>query len=291
MGKQEIRPSPALLPRHVVLIPDGNGRWAGRKGRPIAEGHLQGARAVEAFLRVCRDWNVPYATVWAFSTENWGRNPREVSAIMKLVDLYLRKNRSKFREENMRFRHIGRRDRIAARFPRLARLLAEMEEETRAYERYTLNLALDYGGRDEVLRALERLGCEGKDLGSLTWERLSEALDTAGQPDPDLVIRTSGEHRLSGILPLQTVYAELLFLPRLLPELDEEDFREAFREFASRDRRFGLRNDAHTPSEEPESPGPSAIAPSGRTASPPASTPRAREGNRQVGPASSRKGA
>jgi len=232
---------PDHVPRHVVLIPDGNGRWAERQGRPVAEGHLQGARAVEAFLRVCRDWGIAVATVWAFSTENWGRHEGEVVAIMRLVDIYLRKNRPRFRNERMRFRHLGRRDRIAARFPRLARLLVELEEETRAFDRYALNLALDYGGRDETLRAVAALAAEGCAPEDLTWERLSGRLDTAGQPDPDLIIRTSGEHRLSGILPLQSIYAELIFIPRLLPELDESDFREAFREFAARDRRFGLR--------------------------------------------------
>ena len=241
MGEPRPEQPPEHVPRHVVLIPDGNGRWAERHGRPVAEGHFQGARAVEAFLRVCRDWRVPVATVWAFSTENWGRQDREVAAIMRLVDLYLRKNRSTFKRERMRFHHIGRRDRIAARFPRLSRLLHDLEEETRGHERYALNLALDYGGRDETLRAIAALLREGIAPDALAWEHVSERLDTAGQPDPDLIIRTSGEHRLSGILPLQSIYAELIFIPRLLPELNESDFRAAFREFAARDRRFGLR--------------------------------------------------
>jgi undecaprenyl diphosphate synthase len=251
MDPQEAEQRPDHLPRHVVLIPDGNGRWAARHGRPVAEGHLQGARAVEAFLRVCRDWGIPIATVWAFSTENWGRRDAEVSAIMRLVDLYLRKNRRRFKEEGMRFRHLGRRDRIAERFPRLAGLLASLENETRDYQRYALNLALDYGGRDEVLRAAERLLHAGHSSEPLTWERFSAALDTSGQPDPDLIIRTSGEHRLSGILPLQSIYAELIFFPRLLPEMGEREFREAFRQFAERDRRFGLRPEGPASPEAP----------------------------------------
>lgn len=234
---------PERLPRHVVLIPDGNGRWAAEQGRPVPEGHLQGARSVEAFLRVCRDWEIAVATVWAFSTENWGRSTFEVDAIMNLIGLYLRRNRGRFRRDRIRLRQLGRRDRIAERYPRLDALLRDMEEETRPHERFVLGLALDYGGRDELLRALGRLLAEGCRPEDLTWEKLSGLLDTAGLPDPDLIIRTSGEQRLSGILPLQAAYAELVFCPRLLPEMGEEDFRAAIREFSARERRFGRRPD------------------------------------------------
>jgi undecaprenyl diphosphate synthase len=227
-----------------VLIPDGNGRWAREHGRPVPEGHLQGARAVEAFLRVCRDWRISVATVWAFSTENWGRSRAEVDAIMRLIGIYLRRNRPRFRREGMRFRHVGRRDRLAGSHPGLARLIEQMEAETRDLTTYTLNLALDYGGRDEALRAVRKMVEAGTPPAEVTWERLADALDTASQPDPDLILRTSGEHRLSGILPLQSVYAELVFVPRLLPDMTEEDFREAIREFARRKRRFGLRPEA-----------------------------------------------
>ena len=246
MGRTDPEPPPERLPRHVVLVPDGNARWAARLGKPVAEGHLQGARAVEAFLRVCRDWGVPVATVWAFSTENWGRREAEVSAIMRLVEIYLRRNRRRFSSEGVRFRHLGRRDRIAARFSRLAALLAALEEETRDHVPFSLNLALDYGGRDEIVRALRELWVRHGDA-EPTWERLSACLDTAGQPDPDLIIRTSGESRLSGILPLQSIYAELLFMPQFLPELREPEFRAALREFAERERRFGLRPTAGRP--------------------------------------------
>ncbi|MBM3317246.1 MAG: di-trans,poly-cis-decaprenylcistransferase [Candidatus Eisenbacteria bacterium] len=241
MGAARDPAPPERLPRHIVLIPDGNGRWAAERGKPTPEGHLAGARAVEAFLRVCRDWGVRVATVWAFSTENWERSGGEVDAIMNLIALYLRRNRGRFEREDIRLRHIGRRDRIAHRYPRLDGLMARIEGETRGHDRFALNLALDYGGRDEALRAVGRLLARGCPPEELTWERLSDCLDTAGQPDPDLVIRTSGELRLSGILPLQAAYAELVFPPRLLPEMREEDFREAIREFARRERRFGGR--------------------------------------------------
>jgi undecaprenyl diphosphate synthase len=232
---------PEQLPRHVVLIPDGNGRWATEHGKPVSEGHLMGARAVEAFLRVCRDWRIEIATVWAFSTENWGRSSLEIDAIMNLIGLYLRRNRPRFRREGIRLRHVGRRDRIQERHPRLAKLVAGLEEETRANDPFTLNLALDYGGRDEIVRAVQRLLAEGCPPEQLDWERLAVTLDTAGQADPDLILRTSGEHRLSGILPLQSAYAELVFYPRLLPEMGEAEFRDAIRQFAERERRFGVR--------------------------------------------------
>lgn len=241
MAKSTHHPAPERVPEHVVLIPDGNGRWARRQGLPVAEGHRRGAKAVEDFLRVCRDWNVPYATIWGFSTENWARSAGEVKAIMQLVEGALRRNRKNFRRDGIRFWHLGRRDRIRDRHPRLYELMMDLIEETKENRPYHLNLALDYGGRDEVVRAVRASAAAGADLGNVTWEDLEQHLDTRGQPDPDLIIRSSGEHRLSGILPLQASYAEMVFLTRLLPELKEEDFREALRDFAARERRFGRR--------------------------------------------------
>lgn len=241
MAKSKVPSPPEPVPEHIVLIPDGNGRWANAHGRPTADGHRKGAEAVEAFLKVCRDWNVSIATVWGFSTENWSRSRLEVDAIMGLVEMLLRRNRKGFKRDGVRFCHLGRKERIAARFPRLGSLLGDLEAETRRCEPFTLNLALDYGGRDEVVRAVRRLLAAGVKPEDLVWEDLEGRLDTAGQIDPALVIRSSGEMRLSGILPLQSAYAEMVFLDRLLPDLGEDDFREAIREFARRDRRFGGR--------------------------------------------------
>ena len=241
MSSSEAAPPLERIPQHIVLIPDGNGRWATDKGLPVAEGHRRGAEAVKAFLRVCRDWNVPYATVWGFSTENWERSGLEVKAIMHIIEASLRRNRRNFKRDGIRFHHLGRRDRIAERYPRLSKLMADLEAETRQNRPFTLNLALDYGGRDEVVRAVKRLLSEGGDPAGIRWEHLATHLDTAGQPDPDLIIRSSGEHRLSGILPLQGAYAEIVFVPHFLPALQESDFRDAIREFGSRQRRFGRR--------------------------------------------------
>ena len=235
------QPVPEKLPRHVVLIPDGNGRWARRMGLPIAEGHRRGAKAVEEFLKVCRDWKVPYATIWGFSTENWARSAGEVRAIMQLVEGALRRNRKNFKRDGIRFWHLGRRDRIAEQYPRLHRLLLNLIEETRENRPFHLNLALDYGGRDELVRAIHAAVANGEDLTRVSWASIEAHLDTHGQPDPDLIIRSSGEHRLSGILPLQAAYAEMVFVDRCLPELGAEAFREALREFAAHDRRFGCR--------------------------------------------------
>jgi undecaprenyl diphosphate synthase len=229
------------LPKHVVLIPDGNGRWAKQRGKPVLEGHRRGAQAVQAFLAVCRDWGIPVATVWAFSTENWSRDPREVKGVMQLVEAYLRKNRKRFSQDGVRFQHVGNSEDLQSRNPRLFELLGVIKEETVKNEPFTLNLALDYGGRDEVVRAIKRLISTGLNPEEVTWECLAGMLDTAGQPDPDLIIRTSGEQRLSGILPLQAVYAEINFVETLLPDMGEEEFRQAIRAFESRERRFGGR--------------------------------------------------
>jgi undecaprenyl diphosphate synthase len=224
-----------------VLIPDGNGRWAAERGLPVAEGHRRGAESVKAFLRACRDRGVPFATVWAFSTENWGRPAREIDAIMRLVEASLRQNRSGFRRDGIRFHQLGRRDRIAERYPRLAALIERVEAETADNQPFTLNLALDYGGRDEVVRAARRLLADRLPADEVSWEALAARLDTAGQPDADLIIRSSGEQRLSGILPLQGAYAEMVFLPHYLPDVTEAGFHEAIAGFAGRQRRFGLR--------------------------------------------------
>jgi undecaprenyl diphosphate synthase len=229
------------LPKHVVLIPDGNGRWAKQRGFPVLEGHRRGAQAVQAFLTVCRDWQIPIATVWAFSTENWGRDPGEVKGIMKLVEAYLRRTRKRFSQDGVRFQHIGNSEEVQLRNPRLFELLTAIREETVKNEPFTLNLALGYGGRDEVVRAIKRLMAAGRNPKEVTWESVASLLDTAGQPDPDLIIRTSGEQRLSGILPLQAVYAEINFVETLLPDMGEKEFREAIRVFGSRERRFGGR--------------------------------------------------
>ena len=230
--------------RHVVLIPDGNGRWAHQRGLPTLSGHEKGVEAIEKFLKVCRDFEIEIATVWAFSTENWNRDPDEVAGIMGLIEMMLTDNCESFAKEGVRVVQLGRKDRIAKRYPQLAGLIRKVEKETRPHSAQTLNLALDYGGRDEMLRAIQEIMGEQVSPDEIDEDLLLAHLDTAGQPDPDLIIRTSGESRLSGILPFQSVYSELYFCPLLLPDLTEEAVQDAFRDFAERKRRFGRRSQA-----------------------------------------------
>ncbi|PYS22772.1 MAG: di-trans,poly-cis-decaprenylcistransferase [Acidobacteria bacterium] len=229
---------------HVALIPDGNGRWATANQLSTNEGHVHGAQSVEAFLNVCKRYEVAVATVWAFSTENWRREAEEVQGIMYLVQRVLESKRSRFKENGVRVKIIGRRDRIQEHFPSVAKFLTEIEQETKSYGPLTFNLALDYGGRDEIVRAIRKLVARGVRETDVTWETICSALDTEGLPDPDLIIRTSGEQRLSGLMPLQSEYAELHFIQALLPDVTEEVFEQAFIEFANRQRRFGGRVEA-----------------------------------------------
>ncbi len=230
--------------KHVVLIPDGNARWAHQRGLPTLSGHERGVEAIERFLKVCRDFEIEIATVWAFSTENWNREPGEVAGIMELIELMLTENWESFTKEGVRVVQLGRKDRVAERYPKLSRLIRKVEEETRHNSAQTLNVALDYGGRDEMLRAVQKIMGEKVSPEEVDEDLLLSHLDTAGQPDPDLIIRTSGEKRLSGILPFQSVYSELYFCPLLLPDLTEEAVQDAFRDFAERKRRFGRRGKA-----------------------------------------------
>lgn len=236
--------------RHVVLIPDGNGRWAHQRGLPTLRGHEKGVEAIEKFLKVCRDFKIEVATVWAFSTENWRRQPDEVAGIMGLIEMMLTDNWESFTKEGVRVVQLGRKDRIAAKYPQLAELIRKVEENTVQNTAQTLNVALDYGGRDEMVRAVRgMLGAKVK-AEDIDEDLLLSHLDTDGQPDPDLIIRTSGEKRLSGILPLQSVYSELYFCPLLLPDLTEEAVIDAFRDFAERKRRFGRRFESEGSSDQ-----------------------------------------
>lgn len=229
---------------HVALIPDGNGRWATAHKLSTNEGHVHGAESVEAFLNVCKRYKVSVATVWAFSTENWRREDEEIQGIMYLVQRVLESKRSRFKKNGVRVKIIGRRDRIQKCFPSIAKFLTEIEKETKSYGPLTFNLALDYGGRDEIVRAVKKLVGRGLRETDVTWKTICSALDTKGLPDPDLIIRTSGEQRLSGLMPLQSEYAELHFIPALLPDVTEEVYEQAFAEFAKRQRRFGGRGEA-----------------------------------------------
>ena len=228
------------IPRHVGIIMDGNGRWAKKRGLPRQAGHVTGAQVFRKITKYCEKKGVGYLTVYAFSTENWRRPAEEVDAIMNLFRDYLKESLRDFKNENIRTRFIGDREPLA---PDIRRLIEEAEASTAHKDGMVLNIAINYGGRQEIVQAARRLA-EDVRQGRLnpedvTEERLSDRMYTAGQPDPDLILRPSGEFRLSNFLIWQSAYAEYVFMDILWPDFTSRDLDEAFAEYARRHRRFG----------------------------------------------------
>ena len=227
-------------PRHVAIIMDGNGRWAQSRGRPRLFGHHAGARRVREVVEACPDLGVKYVTIFAFSTENWKRTQVEVAGLMSLFRRYIKKEAKALHEEGVRVRFIGDRVRLDRK---LVDMMDELEEYTAGNDRVHLTIALNYGGRDEVARATKRLAQDvalGKlDPESVNEETLPKYLDTHVLPDPDLVIRTSGEARISNFLLWQSAYAEYEFIETLWPDFSAEIFAELVQNYGTRDRRFG----------------------------------------------------
>lgn len=229
------------IPQHVAIIMDGNGRWAGLHGKERYEGHIAGVEPVRASLRAAARWGVKYLTLYAFSTENWGRPAEEVAALMELFCRSVVSETPELKRQGVRIAMIGDRSRFSEK---VQRYLAEAERETAGGERLTLILALNYSSRSEITRAVRLLASRAA-AGEIAPESIdermiSQALDTAPYPDPDLVVRTSGEQRLSNFLLWQSSYAELWFPEVLWPDFTETDFDRAIEEYARRDRRFGL---------------------------------------------------
>ena len=232
-------PDPAA-PAHVAIIMDGNGRWAARRGLPRVEGHRRGVEAVRRAVRSAIDLGIRYLTIYSFSSENWRRPAEEVSDLLGLLRRFIRHDLAELHASNVRVRIIGEREGLA---PDLRALLAEAEDLTRHNSRLTLVVAFNYGGRQEIVRALRALAGRVKDgtlePGAIDAETIEGALDTGGIPDPDLVIRTSGEQRISNFLIWQTAYSEFVFVPDLWPDFDHASFQAAVDEYLRRDRRFG----------------------------------------------------
>ena len=229
------------LPRHVAIIMDGNGRWAKRQGLNRVRGHMAGAESVRVVVRTARRVGIEYLTLYTFSEENWQRPTAEVRALMNLLTRYLRQELGEMQENNIALRAIGDIKRLPAY---VQRELAKTEEATREGARMTLSLALSYGGRQEIVHAAQALA---EDLKAgrvrpedINLETFASRLFTVGIPDPDLLIRTSGEFRLSNFLLWQSAYTELYFTDTLWPDFREEEFIQALLEFQRRDRRFGL---------------------------------------------------
>ena len=233
---------PRTVPRHLAIIMDGNNRWARREGFPGVAGHRAGAEVVREIVSACESRGIRYLTLFAFSSENWGRPRAEVRALLALLSRYLRNEVSKLASDGVRLRVIGRRDRFS---PRLQRLIAKAEAETEAGERATLTLALDYGGRwdvAQVTRSIARDVLAGAlQLDEVDEEAIAQRLATADLPDPDLCIRTAGETRISNFLLWQFAYAEFWFTEVLWPDFDETVLDLALADYAVRERRFGVR--------------------------------------------------
>ncbi len=227
-------------PRHVAIIMDGNGRWATQRGRPRLFGHHAGARRVREVVQTCPDIGVEYLTIFAFSTENWKRTQVEVAGLMSLFRRYISKETRALNEFGARVRFIGDRVRLDAK---LISLMDELETLTASNNTVNLTIALNYGGRDEVARATKRLAqdvAEGTLLPQdVDEETLPKYLDTYVLPDPDLVIRTSGEARISNFLLWQSAYAEYEFIDTLWPDFSREEFTRLCASYGGRDRRFG----------------------------------------------------
>ena len=228
------------LPKHIAIIMDGNRRWAKSKGKSASYGHKEGAKTLEKIVRYANEIGLEYITVYAFSTENWKRAEDEVKALMMLLQNYLDDYAKRADTENIKVKILGD---ITALSKGMQQSILKCMERTKDNTGITFNIALNYGGRDEIVRAVRRISEKVKNndlkIEDITEQEISDNLYTKGQPDPDLLIRTSGELRLSNFLPWQLVYSEFLFIDKNWPDFKEEDLDYAIIEFQKRTRKFG----------------------------------------------------
>ena len=228
------------LPKHIAIIMDGNRRWAKNKGLPISLGHKEGAKTLEKIVRYANKIGIKYITVYAFSTENWKRTEEEVSALMNLFQSYLDDYSKRADSENIKVKIIGSKKGLSEK---MKKSIEKCMERTKNNTGVTFNIALNYGGRDEIVKAVQNIAKQAKnnqlEVDEINEKTISDNLYTMGQPDPDLVIRTSGEQRLSNFLPWQVVYAEFLFVEKNWPDFTEQDLDNAIIEYQKRTRKFG----------------------------------------------------
>lgn len=247
---------PGVLPRHVAIIMDGNGRWASKRLLPRAVGHVRGVTSVQRIIEAAQEIGLEYLTLYAFSTENWRRPVTEISHLMDLVRRYFEAEMEKFRRDNVRVRIIGTRDNIASD---IAAMVNDAERQTEMNTGFNLTFAFNYGGREELVaaaRALVERAAEGKlKPADVTAEEFAGQLRTQGIPDPDMVIRTGGESRISNFLLWQAAYAEFIFVETLWPDFRKQHLLAALTEFAKRERRFGgVKQSARKRSDAPSVP-------------------------------------
>jgi undecaprenyl diphosphate synthase len=224
------------LPRHIGIIMDGNGRWAGRRHLPRIAGHRAGVRAIRPVMQECDRLGVHVLTLYAFSTENWSRPGTEVSALMELFVETIQREIDELDDNGVQVRILGRRHELS---PRLQEVVVSAEAQTLRNSNAVLNIAINYGGRAEIVDAVRAMAAAGEDLTQLDEAQLSRTLYTGGLPDPDLIIRTAGEMRVSNFLLWQAAYAELWVTETFWPDFGETELRQALADFAERERKFG----------------------------------------------------
>jgi undecaprenyl diphosphate synthase len=241
MNAEEEPKLPDNVPQHIAIIMDGNGRWALARGLPRLAGHRAGTENLRRVLEACVEFGVQYLTLYAFSTENWGRPFEEVRGLMRILEDVIDRELKELHEQGVQLHHIGRLDRLK---PSLKQKVLDAIELTKDNDRLVLNVAFNYGGRDEIVCAIRQMIGDGVDPEEVTDELVSQYLFTAGVPDPDLIIRTSGELRGSNFLIWQGAYAEWYFTPTYWPDFDKGELRRAIVEYAQRDRRYGRVDDS-----------------------------------------------
>ncbi len=230
------------LPTHIAIIMDGNRRWAKNKGLPVSLGHKEGAKTLEKIVRYAKSIGIKYITVYAFSTENWKRSEEEVSTLMNLILNYLESYSKRANSENIKVNILGSRQGLSEK---MVDLIDKCMERTKNNTGITFNIALNYGGRDEIVKAVKNIAQKVKEneinIEDITEQTISDNLYTQNQPDPDLLIRTSGEIRLSNFLPWQLVYTEFVFVEKNWPDFNEKDLDEAIEIYQKRNRKFGAK--------------------------------------------------
>ena len=230
------------MPKSIAIIMDGNRRWAKAQGKPVSFGHKEGAKTLEKIVRYANKRGIKYITVYAFSTENWKRAEEEVKTLMTLFQSYLDDYSKRADSENIKVKIIGSRDGLSEK---MKDSISKCMERTKDNTGITFNIALNYGGRNELLKAVKNISEQVKEnklnIEDITEETISNNLYTQGQPDPDLLIRTSGEIRLSNFLPWQLVYSEFLFIEKYWPDFSEEDLENAIKIYQQRNRKFGAK--------------------------------------------------
>jgi len=227
------------LPKHIAIIPDGNRRWAKEKGLPTFEGHKKGFNQAIEIGKKARELGIKVLTLWAFSSENWKRTKEEISYLMDLYYQMIEINIQDALKEKIRIIHLGRKDRISNK---LRLKIMEAEEKTKNFDKYYLAIALDYGGRDEIIRTINKINQSKISIKNFSEEKINQFLDTKDlpYPSPDLLIRTSGEIRTSGFMIWQAAYSEWIFYPKYFPDFTPFDLEKCIEEYKKRKRRFGV---------------------------------------------------